>query len=103
MSKPPHAFNPWRFSDIRDEEGEGMKHQLVATATEYVPFGHGRHACPGRFFAANELKGMLAHLVLEYDVRFKDGESRPPSMEFGPILVPPKAQLEFRRRQVKLK
>ena len=40
----PHVFNPWRFSDIRDEEGEGVKHQLVATGTDYVPFGHGRHA-----------------------------------------------------------
>lgn len=36
-----YVFNPWGFSDIRDKEGEGLKYQLV---TEYVPFGHGRHA-----------------------------------------------------------
>ena len=96
------AFDPWRWADIRDDDAEALKHQMVATGSTLLHFGHGKHACPGRFFAANELKGMLAHLVLEYDVRFKDGESRPPSMEFGPILVPPKAQLEFRKRQVKV-
>ena len=40
----PECFDPWRFADIRDEDGEGVRHQLVATGCEYVPFGHGRHA-----------------------------------------------------------
>lgn len=39
-----HVFDPWRFSDIRSEDGEGTKHQMVSTSKEYVPFGHGRHA-----------------------------------------------------------
>ena len=39
------VFNPWRFADIRDVDGaESVKHQLVATGAEYIPFGHGRHA-----------------------------------------------------------
>ncbi len=37
-------FNPWRFVNMREEEGEGTKHQMVTTSSEYVPFGHGRHA-----------------------------------------------------------
>lgn len=37
-------FDPWRFANMREEEGEGIKHQLVSTGVEYVPFGHGRHA-----------------------------------------------------------
>ena len=40
----PNMFNPWRFSDLRQEDGEGLKHQFVSTSAEYVPFGHGRHA-----------------------------------------------------------
>lgn len=44
----PDVFNPWRFADIRDGDGEGVKHQLVATGSDYIPFGHGRHAwCAG--------------------------------------------------------
>jgi cytochrome P450 len=39
-------FNAFRFSDKADEEGEGesMRHQIVNTGTNFVPFGHGRHA-----------------------------------------------------------
>ena len=40
----PEAFNPWRFSDKRAQKGEEMKHQLVTTNSEYITFGHGRHA-----------------------------------------------------------
>jgi cytochrome P450 len=38
------VFDPFRFSKMRDEEGEGVKHHLVTTQPDYVPFGHGRHA-----------------------------------------------------------
>ena len=42
----PHEFNPWRFSDMRDNdpEGEGTKHQIVNAKPEFVFFGLGRHA-----------------------------------------------------------
>lgn len=92
-------FNPWRWSDMRAKDAGSLKHQMVATNSTLLHFGHGRHACPGRFFAAYELKGMLAHLLLEYDVRFKEGERRPPNMEFGPTIVPPQVQLKFKKRR----
>ncbi|KZV74109.1 cytochrome P450 [Peniophora sp. CONT] len=95
------TFDPWRWASIREEESEALKHQMVATGATLLHFGHGKHACPGRFFAANELKAMLAHLVLEYDVRFRDGESRPPSLAFQETIIPPQAQLEVRKRQTK--
>ncbi|KAI5118158.1 hypothetical protein M0805_005780 [Coniferiporia weirii] len=94
-------FDGFRFANMRDErEGEGTKHQMVSTSSEYLPFGHGRHACPGRFFAANELKSMMAHLVVTYDVRLEDAEAgRPKDFEFGSAVVPnPKAKVLFRRR-----
>lgn len=37
-------FRGFRFADLREEDGEGTKHQFVSTATDYIPFGHGRHA-----------------------------------------------------------
>ncbi|KAG6856477.1 hypothetical protein H0H87_004056 [Tephrocybe sp. NHM501043] len=45
-----NTFHGFRFSDIRDA-GEGIDaihHQFYHTGTEYVPFGFGRHSCPGR-------------------------------------------------------
>lgn len=55
---------------------------------------------PGRFFAANELKAMMAYLVMHYDVRLGDGETeRPKDIEFGVHIIPnPDAKVMFRRR-----
>ena len=39
-----HTFKPFRFSDLHEEDGEGVKHQFTLTRTEYLPFGHGRYA-----------------------------------------------------------
>ena len=55
---------------------------------------------PGRFFAANELKAMMAHIVMNYDVKFEDEGVRPPNMWFGINVVPdPTAKVMFRKRQ----
>lgn len=61
-------FHPWRFSDLRAHPGEENKHQLVTTTTESTVFGHGRWACPGRFFASNEIKAILVQLLKRYDI-----------------------------------
>lgn len=123
----PEVFDGFRFSNIREEDGEGTKHQMVATGTDYLPFGHGRHAwceiippyilcgcisvgvvtdtppflhSPGRFFAANELKAMLAHIVLNYDIRTAEPGVRPQDEYFATAVVPnSKATVMFRRRQ----
>ncbi|KZV74004.1 cytochrome P450 [Peniophora sp. CONT] len=97
----PDVFNPWRFSSMREEEGEGTKFQMVATSTEFLNFGHGRHACPGRFFASNELKCLLAHIVLDYDVAFEDESAGYPPVECinGNFNVAD-ADLMFRKRQI---
>ncbi|KAG9310148.1 cytochrome P450 [Chiua virens] len=93
-----HKFDPFRFSNMRDE-GEGTKHHFVSTSLEYLPFGHGKHACPGRFFAANELKSMLAHVVVSYDVKLEDGATHPKPLRNGISLAPdPSAKVMFRRR-----
>ncbi|KAI9571035.1 cytochrome P450 [Boletus coccyginus] len=94
-----HVFDPFRFSDMRDEEGEGTKHHFVSTSMEYLPFGLGRHACPGRFFVANELKSMLAHIVMSYDVKMEDDKTQSKRFRTGLRMSPnPAAKILFRRR-----
>ena len=48
------------------------KQQSAVTTGDdaFLTFGHGKHSCPGRFFAAQEMKLMLAHLVQHYDVEY---------------------------------
>ncbi|KIL61367.1 hypothetical protein M378DRAFT_82564 [Amanita muscaria Koide BX008] len=75
------------------------KHQVISLDLNYILFGHGRHACPGRFFAANELKVMLAHVLLNYDVQVASGGGRPANRVFGQKTMPdPTAQVMFRKR-----
>ncbi|KAK7442539.1 hypothetical protein VKT23_016137 [Stygiomarasmius scandens] len=85
----PLQFKPFRFYDLRSGEGESIKHQMITPTTEYFFFGAGKHACPGRFFAVNELKTLLAHTLLTYDVQFEDGRKTVPdpvwfSRDIGP-------------------
>lgn len=57
-------------------------------------------ASPGRFFAANELKAMLAYIVVNYDVKFEDEGVRPPNMWLGLTILPdPTATVLFRKRE----
>ncbi|TFY79744.1 hypothetical protein EWM64_g4273 [Hericium alpestre] len=100
------TFNPFRFADKREESGESIKHQMISTANDFLTFGHGRHAwypprlLPGRFFATNELKCLLAHIVTAYDVKLEDGTSEvPPNIVIGGTIVPaPRANVMFRKR-----
>jgi len=96
----PHVFDPWRFSNMREDEGKGLRHQFVSTSVDYIAFGHGKHACPGRFFAANELKAMLAHTVLNYDVKLEREGRRPDNIWLGVNILPsPTTNVMFRKRQ----
>ncbi|KAI0774403.1 cytochrome P450 [Fomes fomentarius] len=94
------TFDGFRFARMREVEGEGMKHQYVNTSTEYVSFGHGKHACPGRFFAANELKAMLAYIVVNFDLKIPGDGERPQNIYYAQSVIPsPTGQVAFRKRQ----
>ncbi|KAJ6470562.1 cytochrome P450 [Mycena vitilis] len=67
------VFDPFRFSKMREQAGEGIKHHMVTPSPDFLSFGLGRHACPGRFFAVNEQKLILSHVIMTYDFKLKDG------------------------------
>ena len=54
---------------------------------------------PGRFFAVTLMKSMLALLLLQYDIKTKDG-MRPADTRFQKFLIPNlNAEILFRRRR----
>ncbi|KAI0325905.1 cytochrome P450 [Cubamyces sp. BRFM 1775] len=92
------TFDPFRFARMREKDGEAHKHQLVHTTVDFVAFGHGRQACPGRFFVASELKAVLSYMLLHYDFKLS-GEPWTPSFR-GFDIVPPLGDLMFKKREV---
>ncbi|KAF5006787.1 hypothetical protein FDECE_6841 [Fusarium decemcellulare] len=96
----PEKFDAFRFAKIRAAEPElDGRSQYVASNTSSMSFGYGRHACPGRFFAAQEIKAIMAFILLEYDMRFSAGQSRPESFPAETQFLPnPMATVEFKRR-----
>ena len=100
----PLRFDGFRFAKMREEAisngSSGKTFDVVSVNANYLPFGYGRHACPGRFFAAYELKQMLAHVVLNYDVKFESEGVRPPNKLLMTISLPnPTAEVLFRKHK----
>ncbi|KAG5636518.1 hypothetical protein H0H81_007744 [Sphagnurus paluster] len=100
----PTRCDLFRFSKLREQEEEeesSSKYGFATPDNNYLPFGAGRHACAGRFFAAMELNIMLAHILLKYDISFPAGiTSRPANIKFDGAIIPDtKAQMVFTRRR----
>lgn len=106
------TFMPFRFYDQRNGEFQitggtgGYKEDLVrrarnaltTTSPDFLTFGHGIRACPGRFFAAASLKLMVAEALLGYE--FEILPNKPKDSWFGVTRVPPlKASIKIRKRR----
>lgn len=115
----PLKFDPYRF--VRKREGhDGMKWHLVATTTEHMGFGLGPRACPGesqffdasqqnadlvlgRFFAATEIKVVLVHLLMNYEIDIDPESGSPVHMvRDGQEQINPQARLRYRRRTAEI-
>ena len=93
----PLRFDGFRFSKMREESAKNVG--MVSSSPDHIPFGHGRHVCPGRHFAAYELKLMLAHIVMTYDVKLEIEGVRPPDKWVMISCIPnPNANILFRKR-----
>ena len=55
---------------------------------------------PGRWFAANEVKLILAQIVLVYDIKLGGDGKRAVAPTFGSTVLPPRGHVFFRKRQV---
>ncbi|KAK7438229.1 hypothetical protein VKT23_018160 [Stygiomarasmius scandens] len=97
-------FRPFRFAELRDRDDgkENTKHQFTNPEEGMSAFGVGRHACPGRFFASTEIKALLAHVLLNYDVKLPDNSKQvPPLFKFSfTIGANRDAKVLFRKRRV---
>lgn len=77
----PENFRPFRFSN---QKGPAW----ASTSPTYLAWGHGRHACPGRFFASTSIKLHLAYLILHYEFEMRP-DGRPRNRWLGLAQMPP--------------
>jgi cytochrome P450 len=99
----PTEFDIYRYYRMRQDPDTAAKSQLVSTSAENLSFGFGNHACPGRFFAANELKLSLCHLLLNYDWQLSQ-DSSVDSIHVGGVALGlnPMIKIKFKRRKAEL-
>ncbi|KAL2815752.1 cytochrome P450 [Aspergillus granulosus] len=95
----PGEYDIYRFLRMREQPGMENKAQLVATGDHHLAFGHGMHACPGRFFAANEIKLALCHLLLKYDWKLAPGSTVNPIVFATAQSINPATRVLYRRRK----
>ncbi|RHZ72917.1 hypothetical protein CDV55_104642 [Aspergillus turcosus] len=95
----PETSGSYQSLGLRESLGHETSAQLVLPSPEHFGFGYGKHACPGRFFAANEIKIALCHILLKYDFKLADG-CKPTVRKSGISLnSDPSAKLVIRWRQ----
>lgn len=94
----PEVFDGHRFLRWRGTERDSAAN-LVSTGPASLGFGHGNHACPGRFFAANEVKVALCHLLMKYDWQPIAGEDEHFILSGFNQEANPTAKLMVRRRE----
>ena len=94
-----NSFSNDAYDHHKDESQSTMKNNgLITTSDSFLPFSHGRHACPGRYLVAVKAKMMLSYMVMNYDI--EPLTSRPSYLLIGQSKVPPQnATLRVRRKQ----
>ena len=97
---PQQDFDGFRYYKLRQQPGESQRHQFSSIDKNHLHFGAGFNACPGRWLAGNQLKMMVGELLLNYDIKFLDGQSRPANTNVDEFIFPnPDTQVMMKKRK----
>ena len=95
----PGTWDGARFLRLRDQPNKNKEALFVSTSERHLGFGHGKHGCPGRFFAASELKVALCHILLKYDLCIAQDAIVQHRLIGASYYADPAAKLLIRRRK----
>ena len=97
----PHAFDGFRVYKLRSKPEDANKFRFASSTYDSMQWGYGKDACPGRFFASNEIKIIMAYILSHYDIKFgSDVEGRPKNITFEVnVLADPTKMVLFKKLQ----
>ncbi|KAF3005247.1 hypothetical protein E8E14_004686 [Neopestalotiopsis sp. 37M] len=81
------SFDGLRFFRMRQED-PGAKQHYVTAKNDYLGWGIGRSACPGRFLADVEIKLLIAYILLHYDLKAPENNAQRRHIEFENQVFP---------------
>jgi gliotoxin biosynthesis cytochrome P450 monooxygenase len=92
-----------RFLKLRESHGIEARHQFTSLGNDSPGWGDGTQACPGRVFAGNTIKIILAHLITHYDIQLPPGADKPMrhSMPNGSMAPDLWAKIMIREKRAK--
>lgn len=100
----PEKFDGLRYYKRRVAENlssTSSKYLATTPSEEHLIFGHGQQACPGRFFAINEVKLIMVFFLVNYEMRQPERQRSHrlhfPFEEY--FVLNPLLKLEMRRRR----
>ncbi|KIJ30210.1 hypothetical protein M422DRAFT_268263 [Sphaerobolus stellatus SS14] len=90
-------FQGFRLSNSAEDKKRCLS--IPTTSTDFLAFGHGKHACLGRFFAAVVVNAIMIHVLFNYDLK----AGRPPKHWWFEqfLFTDEHVELQFKGRQNK--
>ncbi|RAL14686.1 cytochrome P450 [Aspergillus homomorphus CBS 101889] len=95
----PETFDAYRSLRAKQASGNHRNSQAVTPTPEHLVWGLGKYACPGRFFAVAEIKIILLHILLDYDLKVADGACTSPVSSGFSFRSNPNVEMFVRRRR----
>jgi cytochrome P450 len=92
----PNVFKPDRF--LHSTNRKNGFHQSVEEKEQALAFGAGIHRCPGMHLANAITKMVIAELLLNYELAYKDGKRPDPVIDVFHVTPDPKAEFLVRKR-----
>ncbi|QYT05082.1 hypothetical protein H0G86_011977 [Trichoderma simmonsii] len=95
----PHEFDGFRFYRLRENPEDTNRFQFASPSYDSMQFGFGNDACPGRFFASNQIKIILSYILSNYDIKFEDSvKGRPKNFMFEVnVMADPTVKVLFKK------
>lgn len=94
----PRTFDAFRFSrPFEQGRAHGQRETMTKETLTFLPWGYGRHTCPGRWFVSQTVKQALAYLILNYDVELVGKPVKRRAL-LNTMVPPIEAKFRFRQK-----